>query len=216
MADPYEALFAELDRRYNLHLIPRVRVGKVTAAESVFRYSILLPGETVARDDVPCTSAVVPQVGQLVRVELVADQPVIVDVVVHNALVGSATITGTATATSTTFADPATGGAGPAFTMPLVNGQLCVVTVFARIHNSVGGSGHQAAMSFSVDAPSGTITAVDADAIESQNTLAGPGQKSTVFAAAETGDFTFRVKYKTFLGGETATFAGRRLVVDAR
>jgi hypothetical protein len=80
VTDPFEAFFAELDRRYNLHLVPRVRVGTVAAAASPVSYSLTLPGETTARTGVPSVSPVCPRVGQLVRVEMVADQPVIVDV----------------------------------------------------------------------------------------------------------------------------------------
>lgn len=80
MKDDFEAFYAELDRRYGLSLVPRVRIGTVTAVASPTSCSLTLPGETTPRSGVPIVTPVVPAVGQLVRVELVADHPAVVDV----------------------------------------------------------------------------------------------------------------------------------------
>jgi hypothetical protein len=80
MRDDFDTFFAELDRRYALSLVPRVRIGTVTAVASPTSCSLTLPGETTAKTGVPIVTPVVPAVGQLVRVELVADHPVVVDV----------------------------------------------------------------------------------------------------------------------------------------
>lgn len=81
MRDDFEAFYAELDRRYGLSLVPRVRIGTVTAVATPTSCSLTLPGETTARAGVPIACPAAPAVGQLVRVELVADHPVVVDVI---------------------------------------------------------------------------------------------------------------------------------------
>lgn len=77
--DDFELFWREADRRYAAKG-SRVRIGEVTNAVSVLSYSVQFPGESTDRSGVPSVVAVAPQVGQLVRVELVGDDPVIVDV----------------------------------------------------------------------------------------------------------------------------------------
>lgn len=211
MPGEMERLYAELDRRYGLHLIPRVRLAVVTDAASPTSYSITLPGETTPRSGVPSVSPIVPQVGDLVRVELVGDQPVIVNTLVRHPPV-SADVNAACTATAQTFGAPATGTAGPAVTVDLVAGQTCMVSIYCRISNSVNGAGHQASMSFATTGASGTVAAVAANAIETQSSTATPGYKATPFLATGTGSHTFTSQYLTAVGGETGTFNQRRII----
>jgi hypothetical protein len=212
--DEYEGFFRELDRRYSLSLVPRIRIGTVTAVTSPTLYSVIFPGETTARDNVPSVSVIAPQVSQLVRIELVGDDPVIVDVVgvvpISAAIFEESTVVTSQGTTSTSYTNLAT--AGPAVTVSLIDGQKVEVGVYAKVVISSGGPGHEASMSYEVTGASGTFAAVDDDAIQSQNELWVPGARSSVFTATDSGSHTFTAKYKS-TSGDTATFFNRRIIV---
>jgi hypothetical protein len=210
MRDDFEAFYAELDRRYGLSLVPRVRIGTITAVASATSCSLTLPGETTARAGVPVVCPVVPAVGQLVRVELVADHPVVVDVlgggrtVVYQADVA----TGQTTA-STTYVDLTT--TGPTVTVPMLAGETVLVCVSFR-GNNASGAGHAALMSFAVSGAN-TVAAQDADGAENDDLVTATITRWGTFTGAAAGDNVFTAKYKTIASG-TSTFASRRLIVQ--
>lgn len=207
-----EGVFRALDSKYKLQLIERVRLCVITDAVDFNSYSLTLPGETTAVDAVPSVAARVPQVGDLVRVALVGDSPIIVDVLGGPRLPVQADIATTATSTQTTYqTTPTTGGAGPSVTLDLVAGQPVLVTVYARITNTPGGSGHQSYLSWSVSGAE-TDAAVDANAVESQASLAEAGQKTSLYIPTVTGSHTIAAAYKT-TSGDTASFVNRRIIV---
>lgn len=207
--DEYESLWREADRRYSLALLPRVRLATITDAVSPSSYSILLPGEGTARTAVPSVSAVIPQVGQLVRLELVGDDPVIVDVLGGLLRRLTADVTTSQSSSSTSYVDLAT--TGPAVTCDLVAGQSVLVAVSCRSSVSPTSTTFQAQMSFAVSGVE-SLTASDANAAENTNTASLTVSRSTVYTAAVTGSHTFTSKYRV-INATTGTWLNRRIVV---
>lgn len=205
-----EGFWAEVDRRYATELVAKVRKATVTAAASPTSYTVQFPGETSGRDGVPSVSPVVPQVGDIVRVELVGDEPCIVGVYGGPPAPLAADTAATVTTSSTSYVGLS---GGPAVTLDLVAGQTVTVTVYARLSVTSGGLGHQAAMAWAVSGAD-TVAAADADAVECQSTLLVPGQKSGLYTAVTTGSHTVTAQYKTAAGADTATFVNRRLLVE--
>jgi len=75
-----ETLWTRLRSEFSTALVAKIRKATVTAALNVSSFSILLPGEVNDRDGVLSVSPVVPQVGDMVRLQLVGDEPIIVAV----------------------------------------------------------------------------------------------------------------------------------------
>jgi hypothetical protein len=114
------------------------------------------------------------------------------------------------TTTSTSYTNLAT--VGPAVTLPLFAGQQVMVTIAARMQNSVG-AGFAAVMSWDI---SGAVTraAQDVDSIEQNDNVGSTLQLSALYTATVTGLYVFTSKYKV-LGACTGTFLERRMIVSA-
>jgi hypothetical protein len=207
--DELETFFRELDRRYSLQLIPRVRIATITDAASPTSYSLTFPGEVDSRSGVPSVSAVVPQVGQLVRVALVGDDPVITEVLGGAPILLQASISANESTTSTSYTNVAT--TGPTVTTDLVAGQSVLVHISSRASISTG-VGHGAVMSFSVSGVE-SLSAIDDNSVEIDDSAGATMTKSTIYTAGVTGSHTFQAKYKQINGG-TALFADRRIIVS--
>lgn len=207
--DEIESLFRMFDTKYRLPLVQRVRQGVVTAAASPNSYSITLPGDTAPTTGVPSVSAVVPQVTNVVRVAMVADQPVIVGVVGGVRPLLSADVTTNQTTSTTTYTDLAT--TGPAVTLDLVAGQTVLVTVQCRSAVSPTSTTFQANMSFAVSGVE-SLAAADANAAENTDTASATVTRSTPYTAAVTGSHTFTAKYRV-LNATTGNWLNRRIIV---
>lgn len=209
MRDDFAAFYAELDRRYGLSLVPRVRIGTVTAVASATSCSVTLPGETTARSGVPVVTPVVPSVGQLVRVELVADHPAVVDVLGGRVAWYQDDVTASQSTASVTYTALTT--AGPAVTVPvLAAGETVAVTVSYTGGNAAG-AGHASLMSFAVSGVD-TVAANDLDGAENDDSVSATITRLGTYTAATTGTHTFTAQYKTIASG-TSTFKNRRLTV---
>jgi hypothetical protein len=150
---------------------------------------------------------VVAQVGQYVRVEMVGDSPVIVDVVGARQAPVQSDAAATVNTTSTSYVT--LGSSTPAVTLDLVAGQTVLVTISARMAHDLG-AGHAAVMSYSVSGVD-VQSAADADSIEENHTVGSTGQRTSLYTAASTGSHTFTGRYKQVNGG-TATFVDRRIL----
>jgi hypothetical protein len=203
-------VWEEADRRYQTALTPRVRKALITAAASPFSYSIQLPGETDDRDQVSSISPIVPLVGDLVRVELVADEPCIVGVYGRGPIRQQDGTAGTAGTSSTTYIT--SGSTGDVIDQAMVAGQSVWVTVRARSWCSPSGSGLAARMSFKVTGAD-TYGPNDEDGVEHDDAISNTVHSRTLYTAATTGTHTFTLVYKA-VGTTTANFVSRRITVE--
>jgi hypothetical protein len=203
-------VWEEADRRYQTALTPRVRKCTVTAAASPFSYSIQLPGETDDRDQVSSISPIVPIVGDLVRVELVADEPCIVGVYGRGPIRQQDGTAGTAGTSSTSYIT--SGSTGDVITQDMVAGQQVWVTVRARAWCSPSGSGLAARMTFKVTGAD-TYGPNDEDGVEQDDVISNTVHSRTLYTAATTGPRDLTLVYKA-VGTTTANFVSRRIIVE--
>jgi hypothetical protein len=204
-------VWEEADRRYQTALTPRVRKCTVTAAASPFSYSLDLPGEAGAdRAGVPSISPIVPIVGDLVRVELVADEPCIVGVYGRGPIRQQDGTAGTAGTSSTSYIT--SGSTGDVITQDMVAGQQVWVTVRARAWCSPSGSGLAARMTFKVTGAD-TYGPNDEDGVEQDDVISNTVHSRTLYTAATTGPRDLTLVYKA-VGTTTANFVSRRIIVE--
>lgn len=204
--DEFETLFEEFDRRYALGMVERIRRATIAEALSVNSYTITWPGGE-QRDQVPCVAGIVPQVGDVVRVSLVANFPTIVDCLTsHPPVLSDAA----PTVTTTSGSYVALGGGTPQVTLDLVAGQTVEVVITARLSSSTAG-GFAAVMSFAVFGVESNSPS-DADSIESNLAQGVTATKTSVYVATVTGEHTFAARYRV-INAVTGTYSDRRILV---
>lgn len=206
-----EAWLRAFDARYLMALVPRVRIGIVTGAVSPLSYSVRLPGESGDRDGVPTVSAITPQVGDGVRLELVGDPPapVIVDVVGRRPLRQSTSTSALAQTGSATYI--VSGAGTDQLAIDLISGQLVRVTISAKMSHTLD-TGHGAVMSFRVTGAT-AYGPNDDDGCEQDNIGGATCTRTTHFTPTATGTHTFTLMYKA-INGANANFSQRRLMVE--
>lgn len=202
-----EAFFNQLNRMYRLELVEKIRLGVIVAAASPSSYTVQWPGgEQTAK--VPRVSAVVPQIDDLVRVSLVGDQPVIVDVLNRRRIKETTITSAGASTSSATFV---VGGVGTdSITLDLIDGQTVLVTVTAKMSHTLD-AGHGAVMSYRVTGAT-TFGPNDDDGIEQDNVGGATCSRTTIFTATGTGAHTFTLMYRA-INGATANFSQRQLLI---
>lgn len=186
-----------------------VTIDATTPPTCTIQYDAVTPGPTHPLTAFPANLALTG--GDIVYVAVLGNGDAWVLTKMAGGVVASSKADAAASASTTSTSYVGLTG-GPAVTVSLEAGHTVKVTVYARISNSPGGSGHQSYMSWAVSGADAQ-SAVDADAIETQTVTAGPGQKSGLYTAASSGDHTFTAQYKA-TSGDTATFVNRRILVE--
>lgn len=206
--EAFESFWREADRRYSNQLVPKIRKAVVTAAASPFSYSVQLPGETIDRSGVSRVSAVTPRVGDEVRLGIVGDQPMILDVIGRGRL---KLTTQTSVNASTGSATYIVSGVGTdTITTDLVAGQVVSVIIGAKMAHTLD-TGHAAVLSFRVTGAS-TYGPLDDDGCEQDNIGGVTCERTTIYTADNTGSHVFTLMYKA-INGATANFFQRRLSI---